>query len=123
MSMLIGPVGSPRLVRSTSVTSNSISLEWEKVDCLEQNGPIIAYTVSYRNGQGQPALMTTSNLEITLTQLLSDELYTIIVAASNAVGNGPFSPELVVSLPIAGKVRQRTILIKRQHHSISNCFN
>ena len=72
------------------------------MDCLEQNGRINQYTVSYESGRTGVMMVVTSNMEVTLTGLLSDEQYTVKVAASNDVGIGPFSPALVLLVPIAG---------------------
>ena len=90
-------------MRTTAVTSSTISLKWDDVDCLEQNGPIQQYTISY--GSTLTAV-TDSTSGFTLTGLAADEIYSIRVAASNAAGEGPFSQPLIVPVPIAGNLSE-----------------
>ncbi len=98
----LAPVGSPQFLRTTAVTSNSMTLEWDEIVCLDQNGPITEYRVDY-GVDGLPITsIVTADREITLTGLLSDESYSVRVAGSNRVGIGPFTQPLIVLTPIAG---------------------
>lgn len=71
----------------TSVTETSISIQWDEIECLEQNGVITGYSVSLNGSQLSTTLPSVR--EITLTGLSPQTSYTIGVFGANAQGNGP----------------------------------
>ena len=65
----------------------NISIQWEEVECLEQNGVLVSYTVSL---DGSPLSTTSPSVrQFTLTGLSPQTSYTISVFGTNAQGNGP----------------------------------
>ena len=92
------PSAPPYNVNTLNVTSSTITVHWEQVDCKHQNGLIIGYFVRY----GPPgSLNTTLSISggsvhtITISNLMVSTIYEIEVAAVNSVGIGEFS--LVIS--------------------------
>ena len=81
------PTGAPRNLQATSITAVSVSIQWDEIECLEQNGPITGYTVTL-NGIPLSTLLP-SVREYTLTGLSSLTGYTVSVFGANAIGNGP----------------------------------
>ena len=87
MITLIAPSGAPRNLQTTLVTEANISIRWDEIECLDQNGPIIGYTVLLN---GSPLSTTLPSVrEFTLTGLSPRTSYTISVFGANAQGNGP----------------------------------
>ena len=90
------PSAGPASVSAGTVTTNSITVQWEEVPCLHHNGEITGYTLVARivtmditefvNGDARSA--TVSGLEPS-TQ------YTVLVAAVNGAGTGPATSIMV----------------------------
>lgn len=100
---LSAPTGSPQFLRSTDISSGSISLRWDQVSCLDRNGPIQQYSVSYGILESSQRInVVSTSTQLTITNLVSDSTYVIQVAASNVAGLGPNSRPLILVLPIAG---------------------
>ena len=104
MITLIAPSGAPRNLQTTLVTETNVSIQWDEIECLEQNGPIIGYTVLLN---GSPLSTTLpSAREFTLTGLSPQTTYTVSVFGANAQGNGPSRS---ISVQTAGRpTRKRT---------------
>ena len=81
------PSGAPTSVSATS-TSNSITVQWEPVDCIDSNGVITGYSVRY--GEEGTTEVVSGN-ETTITGLESSTTYSIQVAAVNSAGTGVYS--------------------------------
>ena len=77
------------------MTSSSITVQWEAVDCIHQNGDITDYSVQY-NEVGSEIIrsLTVSQDEVTITGLSSSTNYSIEVAAINSAGTGVFSEDI-----------------------------
>ena len=80
----------------SSVTSSSITVQWNRVRCIDRNSEITGYTV--RHGQTgsttvNESVSGTSNSDrmFTASGLLPRTNYTFEVAAVSSEGTGPFS--------------------------------
>ena len=92
------PSAPPTNVSTLNVTSSTIIIQWGKVNCKNQNGLIIGYSVKY-GIQGN--INTTMNISggsasmTTISNLLVSTTYEIEVAAVNSAGVGVFSPVIL----------------------------
>ena len=93
------PSGSPRNVLVTAMSSTSILVTWDSPLESEQNGIIISYTVAYVNlnrSEDQQISLSTTQRQLSITDLQEYEEYSFRVAAATTVGQGPFSdPSLI----------------------------
>lgn len=97
-SHTIAPSGVPLSVRITVLSSDSARIRWRAVNCLDANGMIEQYTVSYTASDTGSVITsaTTTNTMLTVTGLQAGLEYSFQVAAENAVGMGPFSEPIIV---------------------------
>ena len=87
------PSAAPIVVILSTVTSSSITVQWEMVPCIHCNGDITGYSVQYTGG-GSTQTMSVSGgyvTEATITGLESSTTYSIQVAAVNSGGTGVYS--------------------------------
>ena len=99
-STIIPPVSSapPTSVRVFEVTSSSITVQWEPVDCIHCNGDITGYSVQYikLGGSGtESGLQEVTNRQATISGLTPSTVYAVFVAAVNSAGTGVYSDEVV----------------------------
>ena len=86
------PSAPPTSVRVTRVAGATITVKWEPVNCIHQNGEITRYLVKYRSeANGEVLVVNTSEKQITLPNLMPFTNYSIEVAAVNSAGTGKFS--------------------------------
>ena len=85
------PTGSPQCISTTSTTSRSITVSWEKIKCIERNGPIINYTVEFQEVGGALIPGVVVNRIFTATGLTPYTNYIFRVAGVNDNGTGPFT--------------------------------
>ena len=78
-----------------SVSSSSVTLKWNNLLCLDQNGPLLGYVIEYTpdGGMASTTLLTGNN---ELTGLAACTNYTLRIAAQNDAGTGEFSSPLSV---------------------------
>ena len=105
--------GPPQSVMMSSVTFNSITLQWGCVNCIDRNSEITGYTVRY----GQTGSTTTVMESVSGT---SDSVrvftasprtnYTFEVAAVSSEGTGPFSTGTTVETLKGVCIRNLTYL-------------
>jgi len=84
------------MVRVTAIGRNTISVQWDRVDCLLRNSDITGYIVSYgRRGNESDTetetVMGTTDRMYTVMGLNASTEYFVMVAAMNSDVNGPFS--------------------------------
>ena len=79
------PSDAPRNLRALVVAENSISIQWDEIECLDQNGIITRYDISL---DGSP-LASTDARQFMLTGLSPSTNYTITVSGVNGAGSGP----------------------------------
>ena len=93
------PSAVPTSVSVSEVTSSSITVQWEAVDCIHRNGDITGYSVRYEvQGSGSTQTVSVSGGGATMTTisgLTSSTTYTIEVAAVNNAGTGVYSPVII----------------------------
>ena len=90
---------------STNVLSpHSIFISWGPPPNETQNGEILYYTVRVEAGTGtsNATLWTETDLEMILESLRPNFEYQISIAATT-VAEGPFTPEVSVTMPEARK--------------------
>ena len=106
---LTAPSSQPTSVGVSELNPTSVLVHWEEVPCPQRNGEITAYIVNISNVQ--ETLMKFRNVSseqrnVTLLELDARTVYTIRVAAENAMGIGPFSDPVY---------RNRTDSTSKQH--------
>ena len=94
MTIPPAPSAAPTNVRMTGVTTTTITVKWQKVACIEQNGDITHYIVRY--GSQTQSVSGGSVTEITISNLTPSTTYNVRVAAVNDAGTGPFSSNLLI---------------------------
>ena len=95
----------------SEVTSSNITVQWEAVDCIHQNGDITGYSVQY-NEVGSESIQNISVTggsvtEKTISNLTSSTTYNVQVAAVNDAGTGVFSNS--TSIMTLGKMDHRIV--------------
>ena len=86
------PTAAPSNVSVTDVTSSTITVQWEMVPCIHQNGPITGYSVRYGvMGSGSTQTGTVSGTHTIISHLMPSTDYSIEVAATNSAGAGNYS--------------------------------
>ena len=95
MSFPPGPSAPPTSVSTSDITSSTIVLQWEPVDCIHRNGDITGYSVQYVvQGSGSTVTMNVygdTTTEAKISGLNSATNYSIEVAAVNGAGTGNYS--------------------------------
>ena len=112
------PSAAPTLICIHDVASFNITVHWDSVNCIEQNGDITGYSVRYRiDGIGKiQTLNISENInEAIISGLVSATNYSIEVAAVNRVGTG------VYSIPVYF-ITKGTGMIWTQSHSNYSSF-
>ena len=92
--ILAAPSAAPTSVSVSEVTSSSITVQWEAVDCIHQNGDIIGYSVRVVSIVGGDRIVNVGDdvSRVTIiTGLIPSAEYTISVAAVNNGGTGVYS--------------------------------
>ena len=83
----IAPSGPPVIVMSPTVSSRSITVNWNEIPCIQRNGRIIRYEVEFGpSGEG-----TISGRSFTANELTPFTNYTFQVRGVNSEGSGPYS--------------------------------
>ena len=82
---IAAPTGAPNNLQATEVTENGISIKWDEIDCLDQNGAIIRYNLTLN---GRPSFSTGAT-QFSFTGLSPQTQYNITVIGVNRVGSGP----------------------------------
>ena len=104
---VISPVPSapPKNIVIDNTTVFAITLKWELVDCMYQNGKITEYIIKYhpQDRENETINDTTAILEFTITDLQPYTVYVIGVAAVNDAGIGVYgnAPFLIIHLNVA----------------------
>ena len=91
--MIIAPTGVPKNL--VLLETKYYNLTWDELHCSEQNGLITGYTVLIINSSVTYNL-TSTNTHIILNDLVFNIVYSISVAAVNAIGSGPFSDHITI---------------------------
>ena len=105
---MIVPAASPQRVQTTALSSNEITVTWEDVPAIDQNGILDMYEVRADPLQFSEMLTTLSvnatNMSTFITGLEEYVQYNISVRAYTSVGPGPYSPGVIDRTFENGKV-------------------
>ena len=100
------PSAGPSSTDVTEVTSSSITVQWEPVDCIYQNGAITGYSIHYgvENGtiENSVDISGESVTEATISDLMANTIYEINIFAVNSEGKGSNSLRILAKTLIEG---------------------
>jgi hypothetical protein len=82
------------------VNSSSARVQWGQVECLDANGLVESYLVSYGVLGSERNRVNTTDRMLVITDLVPGQEYSVQVAALNSAGQGPFSERIVVRLTV-----------------------
>ena len=90
---------------SSTVTSTSITVLWEDINCIDRNGRITSYDVMY-GVLGEAMIMRSgiSGRSFTADELSPFTIYTFQVRGVNSEGSGPYSDLIIITTPEAGNL-------------------
>jgi Down syndrome cell adhesion protein len=100
--MPVEPTGPPLGVQGRALDSRTIELSWQQPDPAYRNGPLGGYHVLYEEAgleQATPPMPVTldaSRTTLTLRDLKKYTQYSVRVRAFNMLGDGPWSPTVLV---------------------------
>ena len=94
------PSDGPAVIIAGTVTSNSITVQWEEVPCLHRNGEITGYTVVASSEVDERVVNVNDGnaRSATVSGLNTNTQYSVGVAAVNSAGTGPFH-DIIVETP------------------------
>ncbi|XP_019853876.1 PREDICTED: hemicentin-1-like [Amphimedon queenslandica] len=84
------PNGSPSNCTLMEVSSRSVTLIWNDVSDIDQNGELTGYNVTCQTGEGSVLSLNASTNSITIQGLSPYTMYQCNIAAVNRIGQGPF---------------------------------
>ena len=108
----VAPSGPPQTIMALAQTSSTRSLyiTWNPPVAAEQNGIIISYIVNITGVEtGERLQLTSQSQSVNVTGLTPYTTYLCIVAASTAIGPGPFGIQIIIRTPEAGINKQHVI--------------
>ena len=91
----VAPTGVPRDV-VISMTSRSINVTWDTIECIECNGIITNYTVVFQEDGGSNVPSNTVDRTFSAEGLTPYTNYTFQVAGVNDAGTGAFTNLITV---------------------------
>ena len=81
----------------TSSTRDTITVQWEEVDCIDRNGLITGYRIrTMTSGEDDMSKTVDDFREATISGLSPSTEYTVSVAAMNNQDIGPYSDGMMV---------------------------
>ena len=94
MTISPAPSAAPTNVDVPVINSTAITVQWEMIPCIEQNGDITGYIVRY--GSQTQSVSGGSVTETTISNLTPSTTYNVRVAAMNDADTGPFSNSISI---------------------------
>ena len=94
MTIPPAPSAAPTNVSVSVINSTSITVQWEMIPCIEQNGDITGYIVRY--GSQTQSVSGGSVTETTISNLTPSTTYNVRVAAMNDADTGGFNSNLFI---------------------------
>ena len=86
------PSAPPTHIYIHEVTSFNVTVHWDPVNCIEQNGNITGYSVQYWVEESKTILIANVPMtEITISGFFCATNYYLKVAAVNSAGTGVYS--------------------------------
>jgi receptor-type tyrosine-protein phosphatase Q len=102
--IVIEPSSPPLDIEANATDSHSISLHWEPPLPVDRNGRIVSYLINMTAIEtGETFEINTTYTILSLSLLTPFTAYEFVIAASTAVGLGPFSEPISVLTPEDGK--------------------
>ena len=99
----VAPSGPPQTITAQASSARKLYIAWDPPAAAEQNGIIISYTVNITGVEtGEQLQLTAQSQSVNVTGLTPYTTYFCIVAASTAIGPGPFSTQIIIQTPEAG---------------------
>ena len=99
----VAPSGPPQSITVHANSARSLYITWNPPAAAEQNGIITSYTINITGVESGEQLQLLSESEsANVTGLTPYTTYLCIVAASTAIGPGPFSMQITNKTPEAG---------------------
>ena len=92
----VAPTGAPRDV-TPSMTSRSIMVTWDTIECIKSNGIITNYTVVFQEQGGANVPDNTVDRTFSAGGLTPYTNYTFQVAGINDVGTGPYTNAITIT--------------------------
>lgn len=111
MAIFVVPFGPPANVTAVADSSTGITVSWDMVPPIDQNGIIIFYEVRYQV-QETPGERTVNvtGLSANLMDLEAPASYDISVRAYTSTGEGPYSMPIRVTI-LQGKIFEKMVRI------------
>ena len=96
------PDAAPKIIQTSVLNATTIYMVWEALEVGNRNGPVIGYDITVR-GNGSSLNNTLYDPDATDIALIVNgmnphKVYSVSIAAINAVGRGPFSSPVEVEL-------------------------
>ena len=91
----------------SAASTTSVYVQWNLLPLIKQNGIIVNYNITLVpttiTANQSTVVVSTSNLKITIENLVTHTNYSVTVVAFTRVGSGPPSIAVVVETPEDGK--------------------
>ena len=98
MCSTAAPSVAPTSLRVSGVNASSITVQWDTVPCIEQNGNITGYLFRYSYENSQNYIISISGENMTEAAIPRQPTeYSVSVAAVNGAGTGPFSSSHIIA--------------------------
>ena len=105
------PSSSPSNVSAMAVSSTEISVMWQEVAAIDQNGNITQYEITYNGEFENQSNLTDGNARsFIITGLDEFANYSLSVRAYTSVGPGPYSPFALETTEEDSKLRINGLL-------------
>ena len=105
------------------ITVFTITVKWDPVDCMYQNGVITEYIIQYykQDRENETMVNSTSVLEYTITDLQPSTMYVIEVAAVNDAGIGIYGN--ITAKTKSCKLQSFCLLIQKESSLVYNMYS
>ena len=103
------PTSHPQNVTAVPSDASTLHIYWSPPPPDKQNGDIMKYGINITDVEsGQTSQYYTSGPQtsVIVRHLSPHMLYQYSIAATTAIGNGPFSPSQTIRMPSAGMLMQ-----------------
>ena len=92
----------PKITETRVLNATTIYMAWEGLEAGNRNGPVVGYDITVR-GNGSSLNNTlydpdATDIALIVSGMDPDKVYSVSIAAINAVGRGPFSAPVEVEL-------------------------
>ena len=107
------PDAAPKITETRVLNATTIYMAWERLELENRNGPVIGYDITVR-GNGSSLNNTlydpdASDIALIVSGMHPDKVYSVSIAAINAVGRGPFSAPVEVEFEFPAQINDYDI--------------